>query len=114
MAVPRVFVSSTCYDLGPIRFDLDRMIRSLGYEPVRSDTGTVFYDPDRDAAESAIEDVQHCQMLVLIIGGSFGSHYKDTGKSVTNNEYERAVELRIPVFALVLDSVQQDLRTYEA
>ena len=37
MAVPRVFVSSTCYDLKYIRENLKYFIRSLGYEPVLSE-----------------------------------------------------------------------------
>lgn len=34
MAVPRVFVSSTWYDLKYIRENLKYFIRGLGYEPV--------------------------------------------------------------------------------
>src|SRR5438046_261529 len=114
MAAPRVFVSSTCYDLGPYRMDIERMIRSLGWEPVLSELGAVYYDPEKQVAEAAVEDVRHSNMFILIIGGRFGSEYKDSSKSITNLEYERAVELKLPIFALVLDSVEQELRTFEA
>ncbi len=33
MAKPRVFISSTYYDLRHIRNDLDGFIKELGYEP---------------------------------------------------------------------------------
>ena len=48
MAIPRVFVSSTCYDLKYIRENLKYFIRTLGYEPVLSEEGSVYYDPQRD------------------------------------------------------------------
>ena len=44
MAVPRVFISSTCYDLQEIRFQLRRFIQDIGYEPVMSEFGDIFYD----------------------------------------------------------------------
>ena len=45
MPAPRVFVSSTCYDLRYIRENLKFFIRTLGFEPVLSEEGAVFYDP---------------------------------------------------------------------
>ena len=47
MAIPRVFISSTCYDLKYIRGNLLYLVRSLGYEPVLSEEGDVFYDPGK-------------------------------------------------------------------
>ena len=37
MAKPRVFISSTFYDLRQVRQDLDQFIMSLGYEPIRNE-----------------------------------------------------------------------------
>ena len=34
MAIPRVFISSTYYDLKYIRNDIESFIKNLGYEPV--------------------------------------------------------------------------------
>ncbi len=113
MPVPRVFVSSTCYDLAPIRFDLQRLIEELGYEPLLSERGTVLFEPSKDAAESAVDDVANCDLFVLIIGGRFGSEYKTEGISVTNAEYQSAIQHSIPVFGFVQAGVMHDLRTYE-
>ena len=44
MAAPRIFISSTCYDLQEIRFQLRRFIQDIGYEPVMSEFGDIFYD----------------------------------------------------------------------
>ena len=41
MARPRVFISSTFYDLKQIRADLDNFIRSLGYDVVRNEEGAI-------------------------------------------------------------------------
>ena len=41
MAKPRIFISSTFYDLRQVREDLERTIRELGYEPVRNETGSI-------------------------------------------------------------------------
>ena len=34
VATPRVFISSTFYDLKYVREDLDRFIRAMGYDPM--------------------------------------------------------------------------------
>ncbi len=41
MARPRIFISSTFYDLRQVRYDIERSIRELGYEPVRHETGAI-------------------------------------------------------------------------
>ncbi len=45
MPAPRVFISSTLYDLKYIRENLKFFVRSFGYEPVLSEEGAIFYDP---------------------------------------------------------------------
>lgn len=114
MAAPRVFISSTWYDLKYIRENLDYFVSSLGYDPVLSEQGGVYYDPDLDVQDACLADVPSCQMLVLIIGGRYGTQYRDTQKSVTNAEYNRAVQAMIPVFALVEQSVHEEYNVYIA
>jgi hypothetical protein len=43
MAKPRIFVSSTFYDLRYVRNDIERFIRDLGYEAVLNERGQVPY-----------------------------------------------------------------------
>ena len=112
MAVPRVFVSSTCYDLKYIRENLKYFIHRLGYQPVLSDEGSVFYNPNLHAHDACIAEVPNCQMFVLIIGGRFGSKYKSETHSITNAEYREAVRLKIPIFALIEQSVYNDSKVY--
>jgi len=112
MAIPRVFVSSTCYDLRYIRENLKYFIRTLGYEPILSEEGSIFFDPAKDVLDSCVSEVPNCQLFVLVVGGRFGAEYKGTEKSITNMEYNEAVKLRIPVFALVEQAVNAQYEVY--
>lgn len=108
MAIPRVFVSSTCYDLRYVRENLKYFIRTIGYEPVLSDDGDVYYDPSSHTHDACLREVENCQLFVLIIGGRFGGKFKDSNSSITNYEYKQAIKSNIPVFALVESAVYSD------
>jgi hypothetical protein len=112
MAIPRVFIGSTCYDLKYIRGNLQYFVRSLGFDPVLSEEGDVFYDPSKHTHESCVSEVSTCQLFVLIIGGRFGGVFKDTEKSITNTEYQKAVAQKIPVFTLIEQSVYAEHHVY--
>ena len=47
MAKPRVFVSSTYYDLKYVRSSLELFISSLGFDPVLFEHGGVAFAPDK-------------------------------------------------------------------
>jgi len=114
MANPRVFISSTCYDLGEVRDSLVDFLESYHYEPVLSDRGDIFYHPDLHTHDSCINEIENCQILILIIGGRFGGNYKsDMKKSITNAEYNSAVKLKRPVFTFVKREVFEDHRVYQ-
>lgn len=112
MPVPRVFISSTCYDLKYIRESLKFFIRTLGYEPILSEEGSVFYNPSMHTQDACLAEVPACQMFILIIGGRFGSQHKKTDKSITNAEYQEAVRANIPIFALVEREVYEQYKVY--
>ena len=114
MAVPRVFLSSTCYDLAEVRDSLRSFIESNGFEPCLSERGDVFYHPDFHTHESCVNEISHCQLFVLLIGGRFGGNYvADISKSVVNAEYSAAKKLNIPVFTFVKRGVLEDDRVYQ-
>lgn len=137
MAKLRIFVSSTCYDLGVIRSELRPFISSLGYEPVMSDYSDILYDPRSHTHESCIKEVPNCDMVLLIIGPRFGGTgipsvlenfdfdvisnlSSNTGLienkdklSITQLEILKAVEQSIPVYAFVDESVLHDHHVYE-
>lgn len=114
MAVPKVFISSTCYDLFQIRDTLFEFIKSYYYEPILSERGDVFFHPDLHTHESCIHEIENCQLFILIIGGRFGGKYKyDKSKSITNAEYEAARLKNIPVLTFIKREVFEDHRLYQ-
>ena len=113
MAVPRVFVSSTCYDLKYIREDLRYFINNMGFESILSEEGDVFYSPNQHTHDACLSEIPNCQIFVLIIGGRYGGSYRKENKSITNMEYNQAVKSKIPVFALVESNVWNDHFVYQ-
>ncbi|WP_066498240.1 DUF4062 domain-containing protein [Abyssisolibacter fermentans] len=112
MAIPKVFVSSTCYDLKYIRENIKYFIKTIGYEHVLSEDGEIFYNPSMHTHDACLAEVPNCQIFILIIGGRFGGKYKNEEYSVTNAEFKEAVKLRIPIFTLVEQSVYSEHLIY--
>lgn len=114
MASPRVFLSSTCYDLAEVRDSLESFMAAAGMQPCLSEHGDVFFHPDLHTHVSCVSEISNCQLFVLIIGGRFGGKYvADPTKSIVNAEYAAARELGIPVFAFVKREVLDDHRLYQ-
>jgi hypothetical protein len=114
LASPRVFISSTCFDLAEVRDSLTSFCESFGFEVVMSDRGDVFYHPDLHTHESCVNEISNCQLFILIIGGRFGGKYKiDPSKSITNAEYVAAKEGNIPIFSFVKEDVLADHHVYQ-
>jgi hypothetical protein len=114
MAKPRIFVSSTYYDLKHIRADLDRFIKEQGYEPVLNEKGHIPYGSSEKLEEYCYKEIELCDILVSIIGGRFGSESKDEGYSVSNLELKTAIEKGRQVYIFIENAVLSEYRTYQA
>lgn len=113
MARPRVFLSSTFYDLRQIREELERFVISMGYEAVRHETGAIPYSATQPLEDSAYGEVDRCDMLVTVVGGRFGSESSDgSGYSITQREIKRALEKNVQVFIFVEHAVHAELETF--
>ena len=118
MAQPRIFVSSTCYDLQEIRSQLRSFIEDFGFLPVMSDYGDIFYDYQKHIQDSCKDEIEKSQLFVLIIGNNYGSIYykqKDTVKtpdSVTMQEFRRAIEVDIFKHIFINKYVDYDYKNY--
>jgi hypothetical protein len=123
MAKPRVFVSSTYYDLKHVRSSLDLFIESLGFEPVLSEKGDIAFTPNSPLDDSCYRDAANADIFVLIIGGRYGTEaskkQKTTSRtfferyeSITKKEYESAVARDTPVYVLVESNVYSEYQTY--
>ena len=108
MGIPKVFVSSTCYDLAEERSQLERFIYSYGFQPILSEYSGVYYDPDEHTHEACVSEVKNADIFILIISGRFGGQHIDgKGESITQAEYNEARKLNIPIFAFVKSDVLQ-------
>ena len=114
MAKPRVFVSSTFYDLRTVRDDLDRFIRSVGFEPVRHERGHIAYGQGERPEEYAYREVDFCEILVCIVGGKFGSSSATGPYSITQKELKTALDRGKQVYVFVEESVHHEHRYYLA
>lgn len=114
MARPRIFVSSTFYDLRSVRDDLDRFIRESGYEPVRHESGHVSYGSEDAPEKYAYREIESCEVLVCIIGGKFGTKSGDGQYSITQKELKTAIELGKQIYVFIEDGVYHEHRHYLA
>lgn len=73
MARPRIFVSSTFYDLRQVRIDLERFITSIGYEVVMNERGNIPYGSTERLEQYCYREIQSVDILVSIIGGRYGN-----------------------------------------
>ena len=123
MAKPRIFISSTYYDLKYIRGALNNFISSMGYEPILSEKGDIAYQPDKPLDESCYREVENSDMLVLIIGGRYGSEstknktnqsktFNSKYDSITKEELKTAIKEDIPVYIMIERPVFSEYETY--
>ena len=114
MARPRVFVSSTFYDLKQIRADLERFVREIGYEPVLHERGGIPYDSREQIEEHCYREVNLSDVVVSIIGGRFGTESQRRPFSISQVELRTATELRKPAFLFVENAVWAEYKTYQS
>ncbi|MFM5295409.1 DUF4062 domain-containing protein [Aeromonas veronii] len=126
MAKPRIFISSTYYDLKHVRSSLESFVKEMGYEPVLFESGDILFDPVKELDDSCYKEIESCHMIVLIVGGRYGSpdssskkHEKsensqyDFYNSITRNEYKHAQKQNKPVMIFVESGVYSEYQTYK-
>lgn len=120
MAKPRVFISSTFYDLRQIRADIDQFLRGLGYDAIRNEEGSIPYGKDERLEEYCIQEVRHSDILISIIGGRFGSESKDEASiekyiqksSISQRELRTAIDNQKQVYIFIDKNVSAEYQTY--
>lgn len=119
MPSPRVFISSTYVDLQDARSVVESFFKELTYETISMERGGIYYDHTKPIDESCYEAVKDSEILILILGGRYGSKTsRDTRakikkyNSITKQEYETAKSENIPIFTFIKDSVYNEHYTY--
>lgn len=112
MVVPRVFISSTYYDLRHVRNAIKEFIEFIGFQPVLSEPFDVFNEHGKSAQEACLDEIKKCDMYILIIGTRYGTIFPNDSLSITHREYREAVQAKLPIFAFVDRYVYDDYRIY--
>ena len=98
MAAPRVFISSTYYDLKHVRNDIGDFIRSLGYTPVMHDRGGVAYTQTDTIENSCYSELTTCDIVICIIGNHFGTQASTGDFSITMEELRTAIKNKKKIY----------------
>lgn len=112
MAKPRVFISSTFFDLKQVRADIDRFIKEVGYEPVRNEAGNIPYGKDEKLEEYCYKEISDIDILVGIIGGRYGSESQYQPYSISQIEIKTAIEQQKQVYLFIEKNVLAEYQTY--
>jgi len=114
MAKPRIFISSTYYDLRNIRSDLERYIKERNYDPILNEKGHIPYSNLSRLEEYCYKEIENCDILISIIGGRFGSAaYESGGYSISQKELKTALDKGKQVYIFIEKSVLHEYKTYE-
>lgn len=125
MAKPRVFLSSTYYDLKHVRERIERFLANFGMEPVLFENDNVTFEFNKPLDLSCYNEVKTCQMMVLIVGGRYGSaasgeqvsqdkkELYEQYVSITRKEHETATMAGIPSFVFIDKNVYAEYQTYK-
>ena len=112
MAVPRVFISSTYYDLKQVRNNIGSFVESLGYETVMHENAEVAYTQNNPLEYDCYHEIESCDIVVCIIGNHFGSQSVDTNLSITMKELTTAIKEKKKVYIFIAKDVYIEYRTY--
>lgn len=112
MAVPRVFISSTYFDLKQVRNNIGDFIKGLGYEPVMHERSGVAYTHTTPLEDDCYHELDGCDIVVCIIGNHFGSESRDNDLSITMNEVKNAIKQKKKVYIFIANDVYTENRTY--
>ena len=113
MAKPRIFVSSTYFDLKQIRNDLAKLFNDLGYDSIRNETGNIAYENSTTLEENCYKEINYSDVIVHIVGNKFGTESQlIKGKSISQVEIDNAIKLNKHIFIFIDKKVFNEFDTY--
>ena len=94
----RIFVSSTFRDLEQEREKIHLFLKKAELE---SQGMEFFVAEPQSPKEVCLAEIDNADLVMLIVSDNYGSIDKDTGKSFTHLEFDRAKELKKPILAFM-------------
>lgn len=122
---PKVFVSSTYYDLKHIRENIEKMLDNMNLDSILFESSDIYFEHGKPLDMSCYQEVFNCNMMVLIVGGRYGSEatgsdfdefvdeYETSYISITNKEYLVAKKIGIPIYVFVDNNVHVEYESYK-
>jgi hypothetical protein len=98
---PKVFISSTYLDLIPYREKLWQALSNMGFEIFGMEK---FGARSSAPIDTCLQEVTKSDVYIGIISFRYGSIHKESRKSFTELEYERAVSLNKEILIYLFDS----------
>ncbi len=113
MSKPQIFLSSTCYDLTSTRAQLNSFLSDYGFEVLDSQSSSFGVSPKRHSHSACLDQVENSDYLVLIVGKRRGGNFIGSEKSITNEEYNLASTLGIPIVVFLDKEVSSHRQSYK-
>jgi len=109
--VPRIFLAGTD-DIRDVANYVNQELPRLGFEPIwfhkKFDIGS------EDAMKTCLENVKKSDKFILILDKRYGLPYKDTGHSITEEEFLTAYYLKKPILIFVRKDTTVQSSTFHA
>ena len=97
----KVFVSSTVYDFETVLRNVFLMLDGFGYDVYMSKEGTIPLSSRLSNLVNCVNGVDECHVFLGIVRPLIGSGVLEKGaRSITAQEFDRAIELGMPRFIL--------------
>lgn len=112
--LPKVFLSSTIYDLRDLRDAVQSALRKDGYTVLASEDGSIPVDSSKHSYEVCLDAARNCDCLVAVIDGRFGGTMPDGKTSITQAEVEEALGKGRQVYVFVRQGVWDAKEIYTA
>ncbi len=113
-----ISVLSTDYDLKDYRKSIISMLKEKGFEVSAFELPEFPVEPDRHSHDSCLDALDRVDIALVIINKRCGGLYcgieeKKQCYTITETEYLKAIEKRIPVFAFVRRETFNELNGYK-
>jgi len=112
MAKPKIFLSSTFYDLKQVRADLEIFIKSMGYEPVQNERGNIPYGSKSELETYCYDEIGNVDILVNIVGGRYGSQSNYDNCSISQKEFQTAHDLNKQAYIFIDKNIDSEYNIY--
>ena len=114
---PKIFISSTCFDLIDLRAELYVFLKDAGLGPIMSDEMISEFEifGDKNSIETCLINLRSCDTVVIILSQRYGPSLVKAGfpdVSATHLEYLEAVKEKKNILMYVRDRLEADYNIY--